>query len=92
MKGLNRILVATGALVGIALAAPALAEGPTWDDLLNDSKSTENVLTYGMGPWQQRFSPLAKINKDNVARMVPAFAASLGGREAARAGIAADRL
>jgi alcohol dehydrogenase (cytochrome c) len=39
------------------------------------------VLTYGMGPKAQRFSPLTTINADNVARLVPAFASSLGGEK-----------
>ena len=82
MKGLTKNLAAGVALAGIVLTAPALAEdGPTMDMLMDDAASTGDVLTYGMGPQQQRFSPLAQINADNVARMVPSFAASLGGEK-----------
>lgn len=81
MQGLRKILVASAALAGIALTAPAVAEGPSMEQLLDDANSTGDVLTYGMGPQQQRFSPLAAINTENVARMVPAFAASLGGEK-----------
>lgn len=73
------------AVLGAALAATQLtaqtAAGPTDADLMNDEKSTGDVLTYGMGPRGQRFSPIATINAGNVARLVPAFSASLGGEK-----------
>jgi alcohol dehydrogenase (cytochrome c) len=82
MKGLTNILAAGVALASLAMTAPALAEdGPTMDQLMNDAATTGDVLTYGMGPQQQRFSPLEQINTENVAKMVPAFAASLGGEK-----------
>jgi PQQ-dependent dehydrogenase, methanol/ethanol family len=66
-------------------AAPALADGqaagPGDADLMADATTTGDVLTYGMGPQAHRFSPLTKINTGNVAKMVPAFAASLGGEK-----------
>ncbi|WP_157094080.1 methanol/ethanol family PQQ-dependent dehydrogenase [Sphingomonas mali] len=60
---------------------PAQAAGPTDDDLMASATNTSSVLTYGMGPRAQRFSPLTTINADNVAKMVPAFASSLGGEK-----------
>lgn len=81
MKGIYKTLVAATALAGSAIATPVLAEGPTTDDLMNDAKSTGDVLTYGMGPWQQRFSPLDAVNTSNVAKLVPVYAASLGGEK-----------
>ena len=39
--------------------------------------STDNVLTYGMGYHQNRFSPLNQINKGNVKKMVPVWNVSL---------------
>ncbi len=81
MKGIYKTLVAAGALLGTAMAVPATAEGPNMDDLLNDANSTGDVLTYGMGPWQQRFSPLDSVNTTNVSRLVPVYAASLGGEK-----------
>ena len=81
MRGIRKTLVATCALAGLALTVPAMAEGPTMDELMGDADSTGDVLTYGMGPWQQRFSPLDAINTETVAKMVPAFAASLGGEK-----------
>lgn len=83
MKGMFK---ATAACVfAMAMAAPALADGPAAGpgdaDLMADAKTTNDVLTYGMGPQAHRFSPLDKINTSNVARMVPAYAASLGGEK-----------
>jgi len=64
-----------------AAPVPAQAAGPTDDDLMASATNTNSVLTYGMGPRAQRFSPLTTINADNVAKMVPAFASSLGGEK-----------
>jgi alcohol dehydrogenase (cytochrome c) len=81
MKGIYKTVVAAGALVGTTMAAPAIAEGPSMTELMNDAESTDDVLTYGMGPWQQRFSPLDDVNTGNVAKLVPVYAASLGGEK-----------
>ena len=65
-----------------ALAATgALAGGVTEADLANDSASTGDVLTNGMGRHLQRFSPLDTLNKDNVKNLVPAWAFSMGGEK-----------
>ncbi|WJT00103.1 methanol/ethanol family PQQ-dependent dehydrogenase [Novosphingobium humi] len=55
-----------------------MAAGPTSQDLLNDAATPGDVLTNGLGPQGQRFSSLAKLNADNVKKLVPAFVASLG--------------
>ena len=49
----------------------------TLEDLRNDGKNPDNILTYGMGYHQQRFSPLAQINTANVKRLVPVWNLSL---------------
>src|ERR1043165_5238232 len=56
-------------------AAPALAQ--TNDDLLNDGKNTDNVLTLSMGFDRKSYSPLNQINKNNVKRLVPVWSTSL---------------
>jgi alcohol dehydrogenase (cytochrome c) len=82
MKGsMLRTLAGAAALALVAATAPTLANGPTDADLMNDAASTGDVLTYGMGPRAQRFSPLKAISTDNVAKLVPAFSASLGGEK-----------
>ncbi|KMS56723.1 MULTISPECIES: methanol/ethanol family PQQ-dependent dehydrogenase [Sphingobium] len=82
MKGpIMRALSGVAAMTLAIGAAPLWAEGPTDADLMNDAKSTGDVLTYGMGPQAHRFSTLNAINSGNVSKMVPAFAASLGGEK-----------
>ena len=63
------------ALIGAALPMSAFAQ--TADELKNDEKSPGDVLTYGMGYSQQRFSPLSQINKQTVKRLVPAWSYSM---------------
>jgi len=57
----------------------ALAHAQTQQELLRDGNggSTDNVLTYGMGYHQQRYSPLKQISKSTVRRLVPVWSASL---------------
>lgn len=75
-------MIASLATATAMLAAPlAAADGPTAADLLKDADTPGDVLTYGMGPWQQRFSTLDKLNASNVTRLIPVFAASLGGEK-----------
>ena len=62
------------ALVGFA-AAPVLSQ--TTEDLNNDGKNTENVLTQSMGNDRKSYSPLKQINKSNIGRLVPIWNASL---------------
>jgi alcohol dehydrogenase (cytochrome c) len=63
------------ALVGVALPVAAFAQSA--DDLKNDAKTPGDVLTYGMGYNGQRYSQLSTINRDNVKRLVPAWAYSM---------------
>jgi alcohol dehydrogenase (cytochrome c) len=65
----------------LALGAPALGAGVTDADILNDAKTAGDVVSYGMGPHQHRFSPLAKINAKNVSQLVPAWSFSFGGEK-----------
>ena len=84
MKGrMLRSLGGAAALALVVAGAPLLAQGtgPTDADLMNDAATPGDVLTYGMGPRAQRFSPLKQIDAGNVAKLVPAFAASLGGEK-----------
>jgi alcohol dehydrogenase (cytochrome c) len=55
-------------------AVPAL--GQTTEELNNDGKNTENVLTQSMGYDRKSYSPLNQINKSNIERLVPIWNAS----------------
>ena len=71
-------ILASAACVLWLLGAGASAQ--TLDDLKKDGNggSTDNILTYGMGYHQQRYSPLKEINKQTVKRLVPVWSTSLG--------------
>ncbi|MDB5405865.1 MAG: quinoprotein ethanol dehydrogenase [Rhodospirillales bacterium] len=62
-------------LLGFALPATAMAQSVA--DLRNDAKTPGDVLTYGMGYNQQRFSPLKQINRKTVKHLVPAWSYSM---------------
>jgi alcohol dehydrogenase (cytochrome c) len=64
-------------VAAVLLLAAASASGQTLDDLKNDGANTDNVLTYGMGYHQQRYSRLKQINRDTVKRLVPVWSLSL---------------
>jgi alcohol dehydrogenase (cytochrome c) len=68
------------ALLTVMLAAPAQA-AVTDADIANDAKTTGDVVTWGMGLQGQRYSPLDKINTENVKNLIPAWAFSFGGEK-----------
>src|ERR1700704_3411782 len=68
---MNRLLIALlfASCCGVTLAQTA-------DELLNDGKNPENVLTFGMGYDLKMWSPLKQINKSNIKRLVPVWTTS----------------
>jgi alcohol dehydrogenase (cytochrome c) len=64
------------AIAVLCLSAAAVT-AQTLDDLKSDGKNTDNILTYGMGYHQQRYSPLRQIDKNTVRRLVPVWNLSL---------------
>lgn len=81
MKRRFSTFIAGLAAASSLIAAPALAGGPSSADIVNDAATPGDVISYGMGPWQQRFSTLDKVNTQNVTGLIPVFAASLGGEK-----------
>lgn len=80
---LKSLFLATTCL-GFIAANGVYAEekaGPTVEQLMADHETTQDVLTYGLGPQGQRFSPLDTLNKDNVKSLTPAWAFSFGGEK-----------
>jgi alcohol dehydrogenase (cytochrome c) len=58
------------------------AKGPITDaDIVNDAKTTGDVLSWGMGTEGQRYSPLAQVNNTNVGNLVPVWSFSFGGEK-----------
>ena len=56
-------------------AVPVLTQ--TIQELVNDGKNTENVLTQSMGYDRKSYSPLKQINKSNIKHLVPIWSTSL---------------
>src|SRR6202161_2530034 len=74
-------LIATALLAGAALAPvrPAIAADVTPERLVNADKEPQNWLMNHRTYDGQRFSPLARINRDNVKGLRLAYAVPLGG-------------
>jgi alcohol dehydrogenase (cytochrome c) len=72
----------TSMLAGVVIAAsPALAADVTPGRLVNAEREPQNWLMNHRTYDGQRFSPLSRINKDNVRNLKLAFAVPLGGRQ-----------
>ena len=75
MKSVRSHLPALAGMVALLAASSAPAQ--SLDELRNSQATPEAILTYGMGYANQRYSPLKKIDKSNVARLVPVWNYSL---------------
>jgi alcohol dehydrogenase (cytochrome c) len=71
---------AISALV-VAMGLGMQTHAVTNDDILNDHISVDRIVTDGMGLQKQRFSPLTKLNPDNVKDLRPVWAFSFGGEK-----------
>ena len=63
-------------LTAMLMSCSTLGMAQSYDELLNDGKNTENVLSFGMSRKLQMYSPLRQINKSNVKRLVPIWSTS----------------
>lgn len=80
MKTWKWFATASALALSVGLSSPTLAD-VSIDDVVNDAKTTNDVVTAGLGGQAQRHSPLSAINADNVAGLVPAWTMSLGGEK-----------
>jgi alcohol dehydrogenase (cytochrome c) len=62
---------------GLLGLGAALGLAQTTEDLVNDSKNTENVTTASMGYDRKSYSPLKQIDKSNVKRLAPIWSTSV---------------
>src|ERR1700680_4322466 len=70
----------TSMLAGVMIAvSPAFAAEVTPERLLNPDREPQNWLMNHRTYDGQRFSPLARINKENVKSLKLAFSVPLGG-------------
>lgn len=66
----------------LVMMAAAQAGAQVTDAMIvNDAKSTGDVLISGLGPEGQRHSPLKDVNTKSVSRLVPAWSMSFGGEK-----------
>src|SRR3954447_25702319 len=79
MRVLNLLLPFSA--LSLAVAPAARAAGVTDEDIVSDAATPKDVVSYGMGPYAQRYSGLARINGRNVQKLVPAYAFSFGGEK-----------
>jgi alcohol dehydrogenase (cytochrome c) len=85
---MNRPSKPGGTPLALTLAAMALlavgqvqAKDVTDTDILNDAKTPGDVVSFGLGPQGQRYSPLTEINTGTVKDLVPAWSFSFGGEK-----------
>lgn len=65
-------------LIALALSTCcSMASAQTAEEILNDGKNTDNVLSHGLGYHARMWSPLKHINKSNIKRLVPLWHFSL---------------
>lgn len=69
------LTLSLGAMSGMAQAKV------TDKDIVNDQATPGDVVSYGMGPRGQRFSPIDTMNTKNVKKMTPVWAFSFGGEK-----------
>ena len=77
---INHFLVSAAVALG-ALTASAGHAAVTDEDIINDQATPGDIVSYGMGPRAQRYSPIDQLNKSNIGRLVPAYAYSFGGEK-----------
>jgi alcohol dehydrogenase (cytochrome c) len=83
---MQQLTTSARTLAVVTLAAAVSAASGAWagvseSDILNDQMTTQDVVSNGLGPRGQRYSPLDKINVDTVKDLQPIWAFSFGGEK-----------
>jgi glucose dehydrogenase len=74
----GRVIVRKMWLLATVVALwPAPGTTQTADELINDGKNADNVITQSMGYDRKSYSPLKQIDKSNIKRLVPIWSTSL---------------
>src|SRR5437868_10882919 len=82
MRHRSALALATLTLLASAAFVPAIAADVTAERLANPDKEPQNWLMNHRSYDAQRYSPLDKINKDNVKNLKLAYAVAIGGTSA----------
>lgn len=77
--GLRRPLALTALSAALALSSLTARAAVTGEEILNDAKTPDQVVTNGLGTLGQRYSSLNTLNSDNVTQLRPVWAFSFGG-------------
>jgi alcohol dehydrogenase (cytochrome c) len=72
---------ALSVLLGAILLSGQAMAAVTDQDILQDPKNPEQIVTNGLGVQGQRYSPLDTLNVDNVKDLRPVWAFSFGGEK-----------
>ena len=80
-KGPFVLALAAAAVLGLGAMGTAQAKDVTTADILNDAKSTGDVVSFGLGTQGQRHSTLTAVNTTTVKNLVPAWSMSFGGEK-----------
>ena len=59
----------------------AVSASVTDQDILADQSTTDDIVSNGLGPRAQRYSPLDAVNKQTVEDLRPVWAFSMGGEK-----------
>lgn len=78
LSGVSAIALAAAAVSLTTMPTDAAGKKVTWNDIVNDAKTTGDVVSWGMGPRNHRYSTLDKINKNNVKNMKALWSFSFG--------------
>ncbi len=68
-------------LMVMAATAHVSAQGVTDAMIADDAKTSDNVLSWGLGTQGQRHSPLTGINEKTISKLVPVWSMSFGGEK-----------
>jgi len=77
----KRKAFALALLTASVFAGSAAHANVTDADILNDAKTTNDVVSFGLGTQGQRYTPSTKINTNTVKNLVPAWSMSFGGEK-----------
>ncbi len=69
------------AMVGLALGTAQVGAVVTDNDIINDAETVTDVVSNGLGPRGQRYSPLKDVNVKNVKSLAPIWSFSFGGEK-----------
>lgn len=79
MNGARRTAISVSVAAWVATIASVASAQVKMDDVLKDALTVGDVVTIGLGPQGQRFSPISLANRETVSRIVPGWSLPLGG-------------